>query len=148
MFAPYHDNPDDEEPQEQALLEPPIPGHFRTREMRQISKKYVGWILKIFLPHMSNFSQKSTSDAIFSVITIPFFIVFKLSCPQPPTDILSYDATLNKYSLTTLPIVLLFIQSVTAPFLFCSTLSVLLSAHLGYFIYLLPLIISLGLFCY
>ncbi|CAI4045277.1 hypothetical protein SUVZ_10G2900 [Saccharomyces uvarum] len=145
MFAPYHDSPDDEEPQERASLDPPIPGHFRTREMRQISKKSLGWILKIFLPHMSNFSQKSTSDAIFSVITIPFFIVFKLSCPQPPTDILSYDATLNKYSLTTLPTVLLFIQSVTAPFLFCSTLSILLSAHLGYFIYLLPLIISLGL---
>ena len=102
-------------------------------------------IIKIFIPHLSNFSQKSTSDAVFSTITVPFFVIFKLSCPQPPTDILSYDPILNKYSLTTLPIVLLFIQSITAPFLLCSTLSVLLTYPLGYLVYLFPFTLSISL---
>ncbi|EJS43080.1 ecm27p [Saccharomyces arboricola H-6] len=145
IFAPYHDNPEDGESQEQILLEPPAHGQFRSQEMQRISKKSLRWIIKIFLPHLSHFSQKSTSDAIFSVVTIPFFIIFKLSCPQPPTDMLSYDATLNKYSITTLPVVLLFIQSVTAPLLFFNALSILLASHLGYIIYLLSLTLSIGL---
>lgn len=113
--------------------------------MRRFSKRSLGWIIKIFIPHLSNFSQKSISDAIFSIITVPFFIIFKLSCPQPPSDILSYDPTLNRYSLTTLPIILLFIQSITAPFLLCSILSVLLTYHLGYLVYLFPLILAMAL---
>ncbi|CAI4043989.1 hypothetical protein SKDZ_10G3030 [Saccharomyces kudriavzevii ZP591] len=145
VFAPYHDNLDDEVSQEQVLLGPPAHDHFRAREVRRFSKKSLGWIMKIFVPHLSNFSQKSTSDAIFSIITVPFFIIFTLSCPQPHTDMLTYDATLNKYSLTTLPIVLLFIQSTTAPFLCCGTLSVLLASHLGYLVYLFPVSLSIGL---
>ena len=145
MFAAYHDNPHDEESQEQVLLETPAQGQFGAQVMRKFSKRSLGWIIRIFVPHLSNFSQKSISDSIFSVITVPFFIIFKLSCPQPPSDILSYDPTLNKYSLTTLPIVLLFIQSVTAPFLLCSILSVLLASHLGFLVYLFPLTLSMGL---
>lgn len=145
VFAPYRDNPDDEESQEQVLLETTTHGHFGAQEMRRFSKRSLGWIIKIFTPHLSNFSQKSISDAIFSIITVPFFIIFKLSCPQPPSDILSYDPTLNRYSLTTLPIILLFIQSITAPFLLCSILSVLLTYHLGYLVYLFPLILAMAL---
>lgn len=134
VFGPYFDDP---EQQHESRLQQPL----RAIRRRGKLKKLRNGVLQLFVPHLLNFSQKSVVDAILSIITVPFVIILRLSCPQP-TDILDYDEIKGRYSLPTVDIVLLVVQSVICPLISFFTLSCIMGTNLSFLYWILAVFLS------
>lgn len=140
-FAPYHDNPDEPSFEPEVLLMQPS----RTIHSGKIKKIKRG-LVQLFVPHLLNFRQKSTIDAILSVATVPFVIFLRLSCPQS-TNILEFDETLGKYTVSNTDVMLLFTQALICPLIPFAILSCLLVQNIAWIFWMLAVFLSATLLC-
>lgn len=144
-FAPYFDNPENVTAGEEDIRSAEAMIIRSNRKKRKKIQRLRNGFFQIFLPHLLNFRQKSTVDAILSILTIPFVILLRISCPQPPQELLEYDTITEKYFYSKLELSTLFIQSILCPFITYFILSCLLSKVFPMFCIFIPSIFSLGL---
>ncbi|QLQ78597.1 hypothetical protein HG537_0A08440 [Torulaspora globosa] len=138
-FGPYFDNPEQHGQDEEMLME--IPSVKRRRGIQKWNKLLV----KLFVPHLLNFRQKSAIDAILSVCTAPFATLLRLACPQT-TTILEVDNTTGKYTATNVDITLLFAQSIFCPIFSFAVVSCMMARGLSFMLWILSFLIAGCLF--
>ncbi|CCE64801.1 hypothetical protein TPHA_0I03000 [Tetrapisispora phaffii CBS 4417] len=107
----------------------------------KIMSKYKKNFFRMFLPHLMHFSQKSKIDAILSVITSPFVIILRLSCPQP-LKIIDYDIDTKKYVYSKIDMAILFLQTLLSPLFSFFILSCIMSSNFSLFIWTIPILLS------
>ncbi|CAR27585.1 ZYRO0D01958p [Zygosaccharomyces rouxii] len=140
-FGPYHDDPEIAIQEELAIQEPaatsrpPRKGQF---------KRLKSGLFRLFLPHLVDLNKKTVVDAILSLLTAPFVILLRLSCPQP-FEIAEFDDYSGKYVISTMDITLLFIQSVICPHICLIILSCIMDHKLSIIYWILAMICSVGL---
>lgn len=140
-FGPYHDDPE-MAPQEEHIIEelptnshPPRKGQFR---------RLRSGLFQLFFPHLVDLKKKTIVDAVLSLLTAPFVILLRLSCPQP-FEIVEFDDHSGKYVTSTMDITLLFMQSVLCPQFCLVVLSCIMNHKLSIFYWLSSMICSAGL---
>lgn len=136
-FAAYHDDPQQDPPEEAPPQQLAANNRGKLRRLRSN-------ICQFFLPHLLDFRKKSFIDAVLSVLTAPFVIVLRLSCPQA-FEVLEYDDSSGKYILSTTDVVLIFVQSVICPLIFVITLSCIIGHELSIVYWICALVVSAGL---
>ncbi|CCD24347.1 Ecm27p NDAI_0D00330 [Naumovozyma dairenensis CBS 421] len=128
----------------ETILAPPVINIHKPRNRRKI-KRIQNSFLKIFLPHLLNFRKKSILHKILSILTIPFVIILRMSCPHPSAELVEFDENLQKYIYSKLELMTLFIQGSLCPFVPYFLLSSLLFREPRMWLITLPSIIAL---CY
>ncbi|SJM88235.1 related to protein ECM27 [Zygosaccharomyces bailii] len=136
-FAPYHDDPQHDSPENDLPQQLAANNRGKLRKLR-------GNLFRLFLPHLLDFRKKSFIDAVLSVLTAPFVIVLRLSCPQASEN-LEYDDSSGKYILSSTDVMLLFVQSVICPLIFIITLSCIIGHELSIVYWICALVVSAGL---
>ena len=140
-FTPYSDNPDSEF---ESDSHSPTPNNTNIVKLLIRSKKYRNLTLKIFAPHLVNYKSKSKADRILSILTIPFVLVLQVACPKQ-IDILEYDKTTSRYTLTRSHILVLLIQAVCAPFIGFTAISCLVNIQFAKFLWIFPISMTISL---
>lgn len=138
-FGPYFDNPEQHGQEEEFLTE--IPSLKRRVGLHEWNKLLV----KLFIPHLLHFRQKSAIDAILSVCTAPFAALLRLACPQT-TNILEVDSTTGKYAATNVDITLLFVQSIFCPVFSFAVISCMMVKSLSLMHWIFSFLIAACLF--
>ncbi|AQZ15314.1 hypothetical protein BZL39_I00570 [Zygosaccharomyces parabailii] len=80
---------------------------------------------QLLLPHFLDFREKSFLCGLLSLLTAPFDIILRLSCPQG-FEILKYDEIKDQFIFPTTSLALLVMQSVICPLIFIVALSSIL----------------------
>lgn len=137
-FAPYYDDPEQVPTEEE--LSPKVPAVNSTNKLRRLRSG----VFQLFLPHLLDFRKKTFIDGVLSLLTAPFVVLLRLSCPQA-FEILEFDDTKGKYVLPTAEVVLLFVQSSICPPIFIMTLSCILGHVLPKIYWIGSLAVSAGL---
>lgn len=140
-FTPYSDNPDSEL---ESISRSPTPNNANIVKLLIRSKKYRNLTLKIFAPHLINYKSKSKADRVLSILTIPFVLVLQIACPKQ-IDILEYDKTTSKYTLTRSHILVLLIQAVCSPLIGFTAISCLINVQFAKFLWIFPVSITISL---
>ncbi|KAL3230224.1 hypothetical protein RNJ44_01587 [Nakaseomyces bracarensis] len=145
VFTPYYDDPE----QQIGEAEQIVRQEFRTAtsQMENIDSKTMynslKNIVKIALPHLKNFKQKSPVDAVLSVCVIPFVLVFRITCPQV-NELVCYNHENGRYQFNQVKLIFSLLQGIAAPFLTFMLLSALIEKRFIY-IWFIPSVIASGL---
>lgn len=137
-LGPYFDDPEQQAESSDGLME--IPSIKERGKLRQLKRGMV----ELFVPHLLNFRQKSTINAILSLSTAPFAMLLRLACPQP-TNILDTDSATGKYTASNIDLTLLFVQSVFCPLFSFTVIACIRAQSLSLIMWLLSFCISAGL---
>ncbi|QLG71711.1 hypothetical protein HG535_0C00600 [Zygotorulaspora mrakii] len=135
-FQPYSDDPEiTRDISNDRFI---VPNNFNRR--RKLQKIRIV-IFEIFTPHLLNFRQKSFIDALLSILTVPFAVLLRLSCPQPSNE-LDYDEANSRYVIPISAIFLLFVQSALCPIISFILISCLLETNFSLLYWIFPMTIS------
>lgn len=113
----------------------------RKSKSRQRISKYKRTAFRLFLPHLLNFSKKSTMDAILSIITTPFVILLRFSCPQP-IDLLDFDDGTKHYTFSNNDMLMMLIQSLLCPIVSFFIISCIIEKEIPFSLWIIPIAIS------
>lgn len=139
VFQPYSDDP--ERAHDSTRDQQEFPQSFNSEAKFQ--KMRVG-LFQMLTPHLLNFRQKSIIDGVLSVLTVPFVVLLRLSCPQP-NNILDYDESKSRYVIPMNDICLLFVQSILCPVISLSILSCIMVKHFSLIYWILAVSASTAL---
>lgn len=154
-FAPYSDNPiTNDRLNDNTIFANSIPDLINQpktspliRKSGITLKKFRKNLIKKLLPHLSNFKTKSILDKILSILTLPFIIILRLSCPQFLT-LIEYDMETENFIYETQDIVFLFCQSIISPIFTLILIACLIAKSPPFIFTILTLCIIIFLACF
>lgn len=139
FFLPYQDNPKTVSDEFGSMI-----NDINMNKKIAKRKNYRKLMVRILVPHLSNYKSKSKVDRTLSLLTIPFVLLLQTSCPKN-LKLLEYDKSSTRYRIARLHFLVLLLQGLVSPVISFTTLSCLMETQFPWFIWLLPVIGSLCL---